>query len=166
MSDSEDFTVTYTKVSSLFEDLSNIGSLGFVIYGYDSLSMHLPPPDYVPRLEHLPFPNYVPGPEHPPLLVYVPYVPKPAYPEFMTPEDDVLQEDSGEDDEDPEEDPADYPTDRDDDDEEEESFGDDADVDEEDKDEEEEHLALADYVPPSQTVAATLPFPSPPPLDK
>nr|GFD19016.1 hypothetical protein [Tanacetum cinerariifolium] len=61
------------------------------------------------------------------------------------------KEDSREDDEDPEEDPADYPTDRDDDDEEEESFGDDADVDEEDKDEEEEHLALADYVPPSQT---------------
>ncbi|GJV03682.1 hypothetical protein Tco_1337251 [Tanacetum coccineum] len=86
------------------------------------------------------------GHEYPPLPEFVP---KPVYPEFMPPEDDVLpveeqpltaavsptanlpgyvpesdpEEDPDEDnDEDPEEDPADYPTDRDDDDEEEEPF--------------------------------------------
>ncbi|GKC47075.1 hypothetical protein Tco_1064797, partial [Tanacetum coccineum] len=32
----------------------------------------------------------MPGPEHPPSPVYVPYVSKPAYPEFMPPEDDVF----------------------------------------------------------------------------
>nr|GFB09377.1 hypothetical protein [Tanacetum cinerariifolium] len=116
-------------------------SMGVVVYGYDSLSMHLPPPDYVPRLEHPPFPNY-------PLRAAV--SPTTDSPGYIT--ESYPKEDSREDDEDLEEDPADYPTNRDDD-EEEESFGDDADVDEEDKDEdeEEEHLALADYVPPSQT---------------
>ncbi|GJX79629.1 hypothetical protein Tco_0327778 [Tanacetum coccineum] len=121
-----------------------------------------------------PSPDYVPGPEHPPSLVYVSYVPKPVYPEFMPPEDDVLpaeeqplpaavspttnlpgyitesdsEEDPEEDDEDPEEDPTDYPTNRDDD--EEEPSEDDADnkEEDEDEDEEEEHLALADSVPP------------------
>ncbi|GJR03211.1 putative reverse transcriptase domain-containing protein [Tanacetum coccineum] len=41
-----------------------------------------------------PSPNYVAGPEEPehapPLPVYVPYVPEPAYPEFMPPEEEVL----------------------------------------------------------------------------
>nr|GEZ40959.1 hypothetical protein [Tanacetum cinerariifolium] len=76
------------------------------------------------------------------LLPIPEFVPGPAYPKFMPPEDDVLlpeeqplsaaisptadspgyipefdpEEDLEEDDEDPEEDPADYPTDRDDDD--------------------------------------------------
>ncbi|GJZ80635.1 hypothetical protein Tco_0645629 [Tanacetum coccineum] len=106
-----------------------------------------------------PSPNYVSDPEYPPLLVYVPYVPKPVYPEFMPPEDDVLpaeeqplpavvsptadstgyitesdpEEDSKEDDKDPKEDPADYPNDRDDDDEE-ESSRDDSNDEEEDED--------------------------------
>ncbi|GJS84636.1 putative reverse transcriptase domain-containing protein [Tanacetum coccineum] len=163
---SEDSTVTYTSISSDYEEPSNVGSPGVVVYGYDGLPMHPPSPDYVPE------------PEHPPLLVYVPYIPKPAYPDFMPPEDDVLpaeeqplpaavsptadspgyitesdpEEDPKEDDEDPEEDPADYPTDKDDDDEEEEeeSFrDDDDDEEEEDEDEEEEeHLALDDSIPP------------------
>ncbi|GJW17434.1 putative reverse transcriptase domain-containing protein [Tanacetum coccineum] len=176
MSDLEDSTVTYTEVSSPFEDLSDIGSPGV-----DGLPM-MPEDPYAyveAALQAPPSPDYVPGPEHPPLPVYVPYVPDPVYPEFMPPEDDVLpaeeqplpaavsptadspgyitesnpEEDPKEDDEDPEEDPADYPTDRDDEEEEEvEPSGDDADNEEEDEDEdddkEEEHLALADSVPP------------------
>ncbi|GKF17201.1 hypothetical protein Tco_0062119, partial [Tanacetum coccineum] len=63
MSDSEHSTVTYTEVSSEFEDLSDIGSLGVIVYGYDGLpmmpedpyayveaAMQEPPPlDYVPE---------------------------------------------------------------------------------------------------------------------
>nr|GEX23941.1 hypothetical protein [Tanacetum cinerariifolium] len=90
MLDSEDSTVTYTEVSSLFEDFLDIGSLGVVVYRYDGLPMHPPSLDYVPRLEHPPSPNYVPGAEHPPPPVYVPYVLEPTYLEFMPPEDDVL----------------------------------------------------------------------------
>ncbi|GJZ83410.1 hypothetical protein Tco_0648583 [Tanacetum coccineum] len=164
MSDSEDSTVTYTKVSSPFEDLLDIGSLGV-----DALPMMLEAP---------PSPDYVPGPEYPPSPVYVPYVSEPIYPKFMPPEEYVLpaeeqplpasvlpttvspsyitesnpEEDLEEDDEDPEEDPADYPDDRDDGEEgEEESSGHNVDDDEKDEDEEEEeeeHLALADSVPP------------------
>ncbi|GKB78140.1 hypothetical protein Tco_0945035, partial [Tanacetum coccineum] len=128
MSDSEDSMVTYTEVSSPYEDLSDTSSPGVVVYRYDGLSMHPPSLDYVP------------GPEHPPSPVYVPYVLEPAYPEFMPHKDDVFlaeeqplpaavsstadspdyitesdpEEYPEEDDEDPKEDPADYPADRDD----------------------------------------------------
>ncbi|GJY22395.1 hypothetical protein Tco_0396053 [Tanacetum coccineum] len=72
MSDSEDSTVTYTEVSSLFEDLSDIGSPGV-----DGLPMMLEDPYMEAALQAPSSPDYVPGPEHPPSLVYVPYVPKP-----------------------------------------------------------------------------------------
>ncbi|GKB48343.1 hypothetical protein Tco_0899096 [Tanacetum coccineum] len=144
MSDLEDSTVTYTEVSSPFEDLSDIGSLG--VHGLPMMPED--PYAYVEAaLQAPPSPDYVPGPEEPEQAPPSPdFVLEPVYPEFMPPEDD----DPEEDDEDPEEDPADYPTDRDDDDDEEESFRDDADDEEEDedKDEEEEHLTLADSVPP------------------
>ncbi|GKF58477.1 hypothetical protein Tco_0172014, partial [Tanacetum coccineum] len=170
MSDSEDSTVTYTEVSSPFEDLSDIGSPRV-----DGLPM-MPEDPYAyveATLQAPPLPAYVPGPEHPPSPVYVPYVPESVYPEFMPPEDDSdPEEDPEEDDEDPKKDPADYPTDRDDDEEEDEKEPSRDDVDdeneeededeeepsrddvddeneEEDEDEEEEeHLALADFVPP------------------
>ncbi|GKD44500.1 hypothetical protein Tco_1269145 [Tanacetum coccineum] len=90
MSDSKHSTVTYTSISSDYEEPSDVGSLGVLVYGYDRLPMHPPSLDYVPGLEHPPSPNYVPGPEHPPSPVYVPYVLEPAYPEFMPPEDDVF----------------------------------------------------------------------------
>nr|GEU69416.1 hypothetical protein [Tanacetum cinerariifolium] len=168
MSDSDDSTVTYTKVSSPFKDLSNIGSPGVVFYGYDGLPMHPPSPDYVPGPEHPSSPEHMPSPEHPPSPVYVTYVLEPAYPESIPPEDDALpaeeqplpvavspttdspgyitefdpNEDPEEDDKDHEKDPADYPTDRHDDDdeeeEEEESSEDDADNEEEDEDEDKE----------------------------
>ncbi|GKA37640.1 hypothetical protein Tco_0724205 [Tanacetum coccineum] len=175
MSDSEDSMVTYTELSSPFEDLSDIGSLGV-----DRFPMMLEDPYVEAALQAPPSPDYVPSAEHPPSPVYVPYVPEPVYLEFMPPEDDVLlaeeqplpivvsaiadspgyitesylEEDPEEDCEDLEEGPADYPTDRDDDDEEdkEEPSGDDADNEEEDEDKdeegEEEHLASVDSVLP------------------
>ncbi|GJQ88972.1 putative reverse transcriptase domain-containing protein [Tanacetum coccineum] len=159
MSDSEDSTVTYTEVSSPFEDLSDIGSPRV-----DGLPMMLEDPYVEVALQAPPSPNYVPGPEYPPSSVYVPYVPEPVYPEFMPPVDDVLpaeeqplpatvsptadspgyitesdpEEDPEEDDEDPEEDLADYLDDRDD----------DEDEDEDEDEEEEEHPAPADFAPP------------------
>ncbi|GJZ86106.1 hypothetical protein Tco_0657716 [Tanacetum coccineum] len=165
MSDSEDSTVTYTEVSSLFEDLSDIGSPGVVVHGYDGLLV-MPEDAYgyiEAEMQEPPVPNFFP---------------EPVYPEFMPAEDDALpteeqplpaadsptgdssgyvpesdsEEDPEEDDEDPEEDPTEYPTDRDDNDEEEESSEDEADDEEEDEDEEEEeeeeHPAPADSISP------------------
>ncbi|GJR20108.1 hypothetical protein Tco_0968635 [Tanacetum coccineum] len=142
MSDSEDSTVTYTEESSLFEDLSDIGSPGV-----DRLPMMLEDPYVEATLQASPSPNYVPGPEYPPSPVYVPYVLKPVYPEFMPPGDEVFPEEEQplpaavspttdspgyiansnpeEDEEDPEEDPTDYPADGRDDDDDDESSDDD-----------------------------------------
>ncbi|GKG10433.1 hypothetical protein Tco_0341833, partial [Tanacetum coccineum] len=150
MSDSEHSTVTYTSISNDYEEPSDVGFLGVVVYRYDRLPMHPPSPDYVPGPEHPPSPDYVPSPEHPPSLDFVP---EPTYPEFMPSNVDspcyITEYDPDEDlkdnDEDPEEDPPNYPADRDDDEEEEEeSSGDDADDEDEDEEEEEENLALAD----------------------
>nr|GEV28608.1 putative reverse transcriptase domain-containing protein [Tanacetum cinerariifolium] len=162
MSDSKDSTVTYPKVYSLFEDLSDIGSPSV-----DGLPM-MPQDLYAyveAALQALPSPDYVPGPEHPPSPAYVPeFVLEPVYLKFMPLEDDVLlaeeqplpaavspivdltgyipqsdfEEDPKEDDEDPKEDPEDK-----------------------DKDEEEEeHPASADSIPPQ--VARLLSIPTPP----
>ncbi|GJY46636.1 hypothetical protein Tco_0435699 [Tanacetum coccineum] len=156
MSDLEDSTVTYTEVSSPFEDLSDIGSPRV-----DGLPM-MPEDPYAyvkAALQAPPSPDYVPDPEHPSSPVYVSYVPDPVYPEFMPPEDDVLPA---------EEQPlpaavlptADSPSyiTESDPEEEKESSGDDADNEEEDEDEDEEegkeHIASADSVSP--------PIPSPP----
>ncbi|GJY68286.1 retrovirus-related pol polyprotein from transposon TNT 1-94 [Tanacetum coccineum] len=147
MSDSEDYTVTYTAVSSPFEDGSDIGSLGVdgpplcqrdpYAYIRGCLSgLHHRMTTYLARAAQL----------HSPTRLYSPrYVPE------SDPE-----EEPEEDDEDPEEDLADYPADRDDDDddeeeEEEEPFEDDANDEDEDEDEDEEeekeHPASADFVP-------------------
>nr|GEW03880.1 putative reverse transcriptase domain-containing protein [Tanacetum cinerariifolium] len=76
--------VTYTEVSSLFEDLLNIGSLevdGLPMMPEDSY-------DYVEAtLQAPPSPDYVPGPEHPPILEFVS---EPVYLEFMPTEDNIL----------------------------------------------------------------------------
>nr|GEV26321.1 hypothetical protein [Tanacetum cinerariifolium] len=146
MSDSGDSTITYTKVSSPFEDLSDIGSPGL-----DGLPiMPQDPYAYVEAaLQAPPSPDYVPSPEQPPSPAYVPeFVPEHVYLEFMPPKDNVLlaevkplpaavssivdsagyipESDPEEDDEDPEEDPVDYPIDREEDDEDEkDSFEDD-----------------------------------------
>ncbi|GKF99628.1 hypothetical protein Tco_0301319, partial [Tanacetum coccineum] len=145
MSDSEDSTVTYTAVSSPFEDGSDI----------------------VP-----PSPDYIPGPEEPQSPPPLDFIPEPLYPEYIPYEDEILpakeqplpaaasptadspryvpesdqEEEPEEDDEDPEEDPVDYPADRDDDDEDED----------EDEEEEEEHPASADSVPPVHRMTARI----------
>nr|GFD01350.1 hypothetical protein [Tanacetum cinerariifolium] len=83
-----DSIVTYTKVSSPFEGLSDIGSPGV-----DGLPM-MPEDLYAyvdAALQAPPSPDYVPGPEHPPSPTYAPeFVLKPIYPELMPLEDDVL----------------------------------------------------------------------------
>ncbi|GJW86996.1 hypothetical protein Tco_0162336 [Tanacetum coccineum] len=175
MSDYEDSTVTYTEVSSPFTDLSDIGSPG--VDGPPVMPKD--PYAYVVAIfQAPPSPDYVSGPKEPeqalPSPVYVPYVPKPAYPEFMPPEDEVLpaeeqplpaalsptadapgyvpesdpdEDPEEDDDEDPKEDHADYPADGGDDayDEDDSSDDDeDDDVDIEEDEEEEEHLAPAD----------------------
>ncbi|GKC94726.1 hypothetical protein Tco_1160168, partial [Tanacetum coccineum] len=171
-------TVTYTSVPFPVEDDSDIGSPGvdgphimpedpyaniMAAYGVPPSLNYIPgpevspSPDYIPGPEGPPSPDYVPGPEEPeqapPSLVYLSYVPEPVYPEYMSPEDDVLLAEEqplhatdsptaklpgyipkSDLEEDPEEDPTDYPVDRDDDD--------------DDEEEEEEHPALADSVPP------------------
>nr|GEU30549.1 hypothetical protein [Tanacetum cinerariifolium] len=68
-------TVTYTSISSDYEEPSDAGSLGFVVYGYDGLPMH-PVDTYVEAALQVPeqapsSPDYVPGPEHPPSPDYV-----------------------------------------------------------------------------------------------
>nr|GEZ33276.1 hypothetical protein [Tanacetum cinerariifolium] len=141
--------VTYTKVSSLFGDLLDIGSPR--VDGM--LMMPKDPYAYVEAaLQAPPSPDYMPGPKEleqaPPLPEFVP---EPIYPKFIPPEGDVVpiveqplpaailliadspryitksdpKEYPEEDDEDPEEDPADYPIDREDVEEEEEFSGDD-----------------------------------------
>ncbi|GJY54324.1 hypothetical protein Tco_0445988 [Tanacetum coccineum] len=61
--------VTYTSISSNYEESSDVGSPGVIIYGYDGLLMHpVDPPslDYVHGLEepeHASLSSdYVPGP--------------------------------------------------------------------------------------------------------
>nr|GEU76089.1 hypothetical protein [Tanacetum cinerariifolium] len=179
MSDSEDSTVTYTEVSSPFEGLSDIGSLGVEgppmmpedPYAYVVAAFQAPPSPY-----------YVPGPEEPEHAPPLPeFVPKPVHPEFMPPEDEILPAEEQPlpavvsptadlpgyiPKSDPEEDPTDYPTDRGDDDDDndvssDDDEGDDDDV-EEDK-EKEEHPAPADSIPPPPVhLSPPLPVSSPP----
>ncbi|GKC81224.1 hypothetical protein Tco_1136941 [Tanacetum coccineum] len=144
MSDSEDSTVTYTQVSSPFEDSSDV-----VSPGVDGPPV-MPEDPYayiVAAYQAPPSPNYMPGPEEPQSPPPLDFVPKPMYPEYMPLEDEILptkeqplptaaspiadlpgyvpesdpeEEPEADDDEDPEEDPANYPADHDDDEEEEE----------------------------------------------
>nr|GEW08070.1 reverse transcriptase domain-containing protein [Tanacetum cinerariifolium] len=134
MSDSDDSTVTYREVSSLFEDLSDTGSprvdglpmMPHDPYTYVEAALQAPPtPDYV--LED----DVLPAEEQPLPVADSPTADSPGY----IPDAD-LEENPEEDGEDLEEDPTDYPTDRDDDDdeEEEEPSEDESDDEEEDKD--------------------------------
>ncbi|GJW08176.1 hypothetical protein Tco_1570599 [Tanacetum coccineum] len=172
MSDSEDSTATYMEVSSPFEDLSDIGSPGVVVHGYDGLPMMPEDPyAFVEAAVQEPPPlgmEIKPVPDGDP--IFEPFLTGPVYPDFMPPEDDVLPA---------EEQPlpaavsptADSPGyiiefDLEEDPEE------DQEEDDEDEEEQEEHLAPADSVPPPahRTTARTpplLPIPLPtssPPL--
>ncbi|GKA78859.1 hypothetical protein Tco_0785396 [Tanacetum coccineum] len=168
MSDSKDFTVTYTEVSSPFEDLSDIGSPRVVGPEYEELPWMIDDPYVQVVLQAPPSPDYVPGPEEPEQAPPLPdFVLEPVYPEFMTPEDEVLpveekplpaatsptadspgyvpesdpeDDPEGDDEEDPEEDPADYLADEGDDgdDKDESSYDDEDDDVDIEEDEEEE----------------------------
>ncbi|GKA29721.1 hypothetical protein Tco_0715966 [Tanacetum coccineum] len=157
-------TVTYTSISSDYEEPSDAGSPGVVVYRYDGLPVH-PVDPYVEAAlqapeQEPPSPDYVPGPEHPSSPNYVP---DPEYPEYLVPsdteapmEDQPLPDDASpaalspgyiadfDPEEDPEEDPADYPADGGEDDDDESSDDDDDDDDDDEEDDEEEHLASAD----------------------
>ncbi|GJV66645.1 hypothetical protein Tco_1482154 [Tanacetum coccineum] len=125
MSDSEDSTVTYTAVSSPFEDGSDIGSPGV-----DGPPI-MPKDPYAYIMAAYQEDEILPAKEQPLPAAASPTVDSPGYVPKSDPE-----EEPEEDDEDPEEDPADYRADRDDDEDE-----------DEDEEEEEEHLAPADSVP-------------------
>ncbi|GKC13217.1 hypothetical protein Tco_1009999 [Tanacetum coccineum] len=111
MSDSEDSTVTYTAVSSPFEDGSGIGSPGFDgppimpedPYAYIMVSYQVPPspdyirgpevplsPDYIRGPKVPPSPDYIPGPEEPQSPPPLDFVPEPKYPEYIPQEDEIL----------------------------------------------------------------------------
>nr|GEW52466.1 hypothetical protein [Tanacetum cinerariifolium] len=154
MLDSDESGVTYTDISSPFEELSDIGSpraddhehlmLPEMLEDlYVEVASQAPPsPDYIPGPEEPeqapPSPDYVPGLEHVDDEISPEYVPESDFEAY--PEDD--------DDEDPEEDPVDYLADGGDDgDDEEESSEDDEDDDMDiEADEEEEHPAPADPI--------------------
>nr|GEU38424.1 hypothetical protein [Tanacetum cinerariifolium] len=88
VSDSEDSTITYTAVSSLFRGLSDIGSPG--VNGPPVMPED-PYAYVIAAFQASPSPDYLLGSEHPPSPVYVPeFVPEPVYPKFMPPEDDIL----------------------------------------------------------------------------
>ncbi|GJS62247.1 putative reverse transcriptase domain-containing protein [Tanacetum coccineum] len=172
MSDSNESGVTYTEVSSPFEDLSDIGSPraddheylelpGMIEDPYIEAALQAPPsPDYVPGLEELEqaplSPDYVPGPEHTDDEIVVkdqpdaedasPTTQSPDY----VPESDPKADPEEDDDEDPEEDPVNYSADGGDDGDHEyepseEDEDDDVDM-KADGDKEEEHPAPADSV--------------------
>ncbi|GKG14618.1 hypothetical protein Tco_0354218, partial [Tanacetum coccineum] len=133
MSDSDESGITYIAVSSLYEDLSDIGSPRADDHEFLELTYMPEDPYLEAALQALPSPDYVPGPEEPehapPLPDYVPESDPEANPE----EDD---------DEDPEEDPIDYPAeggdDRDDDMDIEEDEDDDMDIEADEEDEDDE----------------------------
>ncbi|GJZ81475.1 hypothetical protein Tco_0646469 [Tanacetum coccineum] len=133
MSDSDESGITYTEVSSPYEDLSDIGSpraddhefleLPYIPEDpYVEAALQAPPsPDYVPGPEEPeqapPSPDYVPGPEHADDEIVAedqPYAeeasPTAQSPDYV-PETDPEADPEEDDDEDPEEDPIDYPAD-------------------------------------------------------
>nr|GEW60915.1 putative reverse transcriptase domain-containing protein [Tanacetum cinerariifolium] len=175
IADLEDSIVTCTSISSDYEEPSNVGSPGVVVYGYDRLLMHPPYPDYAPSTKHLPLPEFVL---------------EPIYTEFMPPKDDVLPakeqpllvvaspiadspgyisksdpvKNPKEDDEDAKEDLPDYLTDQEEEEDEESSKDDVNDEDEGKDEEEEEHPAPTDSIPPPpiHRTTAGMFIPSPP----
>ncbi|GKC94592.1 hypothetical protein Tco_1160034 [Tanacetum coccineum] len=133
MSDLDKSGVTFTEVSSPFEDLSDIGSPRVDDHEYLELPWMPEDPYVEAALQAPPSPDYVPGPEEPDHMLRMPY---PLH---------------GGDDEDPDEDPVDYPTDGGDDEDNEdepleEDEDDDVDMEADEDKEEEEHPAPADSV--------------------
>nr|GFA08961.1 hypothetical protein [Tanacetum cinerariifolium] len=157
MSDSDESGVTYTDISSPFEELSDIGSPRADDHEYLMLPEMLEDP-YVevdlqapPSLDYMlgseepeqapPSPDYIPGPEHADDEIVAedqPYAEDASsiaqLPEYV-PEFDFEAHPKDDDDEDPEEDPVDYPADGGDDgDDEDESSEDDKDKEDDEMD--------------------------------
>nr|GFA90531.1 hypothetical protein [Tanacetum cinerariifolium] len=171
MSDSDESGVTYTDISSPFEELSDIGSPRADDHEHLMLPEMLEDPYVEVTLQALPSPDYIPGPEEPeqapPSSDYIPgpehaddeivvedqpYAedasPIAQSPEYV-PESDFEAHPEDDDDKEPEEDPVDYLADGgDDSDDEEESSEDDEDddMDIEANSEEEEHQAPTDSI--------------------
>ncbi|GJV19210.1 hypothetical protein Tco_1368230 [Tanacetum coccineum] len=173
MSDSDESGVTYTKVSSPFESLSDIGSPraddheylelpGMLEEPYVEATLQAPPsPDYVPGPEEPekapPSPDYVPGPKHADdeivaedQLYAEDASPTAQSPDYV-PESDPEADPEEDDDEDPKEDPVDNPADGGDDDDDKEGSSkddedDDMDIEADDDEDEEEYLAPANSV--------------------
>nr|GEW08693.1 hypothetical protein [Tanacetum cinerariifolium] len=120
-------TVTYTSIYSDYEEPSDVGSPGVVVYGYDGIPMHLVDPYVEAALQAPeqapPSQDYVSGPEYPPSPDNVSGLEEPGTAFFRLCY--VADYDSKEDlEEDPKEDPTDYPADGGDD-ADDESFNDD-----------------------------------------
>ncbi|GKD42793.1 hypothetical protein Tco_1267438 [Tanacetum coccineum] len=155
--------VTYTSISSDYEEPSSVGPPGVIVYGYDGLPMHPVDP---------PSSDYMFGPKEPkqaPLLPDYPYVAvdspvalSPGYIANSDPEEDPKDES--------EDGPTDYLVNGgDDDDDDDDSSGDDADDEDEEEasneeEEEEEHLAPADSTAAASLVIPSLSFPVSSPL--
>nr|GFB81627.1 hypothetical protein [Tanacetum cinerariifolium] len=161
--------VTYTDISSPFEELSDIGSPRADDHEHLMLPEMLEDPYVEVALQAPPSPDYIPGPEEPEQAPLSPdYVPGPKHtddeivaedqpyaedaspivqsPEYVS-ESDFEAHPEDDDDEDPEEDPVDYLADEGDDGDNEEESSEDDDMDvEADKEEEEEHPAPADSI--------------------
>nr|GEW28436.1 hypothetical protein [Tanacetum cinerariifolium] len=125
MSDSDESGVTYTYISSPFEELSDIGSPRADDHEHLMLPDMLEDPYVEVALQAPPSLDYIPGPEEPEQAPPSPdYIPGPEH------ADDEIAHPEDNDDEDLEEDPVDYPADRGDDgDDEEEPSEDDEDDD-------------------------------------
>nr|GFA41124.1 hypothetical protein [Tanacetum cinerariifolium] len=184
MSDSNESRVTYTDISSPFEELSDIGSSRADDYEHLKLPEMLEDPYVEVALQAPPSPDYIPGPEEPEQAPPLPdYVPGPghaddeivaedqpyaedALPNAQSPEY-VLEYDleaypEDDDDEDLKKDPVDYPADEgDENDDEEGSLEDDEDndmdIEADEEEEEEEHPTPADSVVAALTAADQAP---------
>nr|GFC23882.1 hypothetical protein [Tanacetum cinerariifolium] len=177
MSDSDESGVTYTDISIIFEELSDIGSpraddhehleLPEMLEDpYVKVALQAPPSlDYIPGPEEPeqtpPSPDYVPDPEHADDEIVAedqPYaedaLPAAQSPEYV-PESDLEAHPEDDNDEDPKEDPVDYPTNGGDNEEgsSEDDEDDDMDNEADEEEEEEEHPAPADSVVVASTAA-------------
>ncbi|GJV21115.1 hypothetical protein Tco_1370135 [Tanacetum coccineum] len=183
MSDSDESGITYTAVSSPYEDLSDIGSPRADDHEFLELP-YMPEDPYVEAaLQAPPSPDYVPGPEEPEQAPLSPdYVPGPEHaddeivaedqpgaedasptaqsPDYV-PETDPEADPEEDDDEDPEEDPIDYPADGGDDGDDEmdieEDEDDDMDIDADEEDEDDEMDVEVDEEAEEEHPAPTYP---------
>ncbi|GJX89355.1 hypothetical protein Tco_0341369 [Tanacetum coccineum] len=146
-SDEASSGVTYTSISSDYEEPSDAGSPRVIVYGYNGLPMHPVDPYVEAALQAPPSPDYVPGPEEPEKAPPLPNYPHAADASPTTLSSGYIADSDPE--EDPEDEledgPTDYPADG-------------------DYEEEEEHLASADStavspdVDPISSAKETEPF--------